>query len=31
MRTFSREICRENQITHFKFNNFFQKNVPFVR
>jgi hypothetical protein len=31
MRNVSDKRCRENQNTHFVFNNFFSKNVPFMR
>jgi len=31
MRNVSDERCRENQNTHFVLNNFFSKNVPFMR
>jgi hypothetical protein len=31
MRNFSAWSCRENQSTHFVFDNFFLKNVPFMR
>jgi len=31
MRNISDKSCRENQITHFMFHNFFTKIVPFMR
>jgi hypothetical protein len=31
MRNVSDKSCRENQNTHFMFNNFFSKIVPFMR
>ena len=31
MRNVSDNICRENQISHFVFNNFFSKFLPFMR
>jgi len=31
MRNFSDKSCIESQNTHFMFNNFFQKIVPFMR